>query len=251
MPNAPDGTVIRMQDGSLRVKRGAQWLPTGNMYVGPGPKLEPQDRKALAEARQGAERAGSAMLDLDRFQALNRKQGSGGLLGLPVVRDLHGLVNPEVGEMNSITKRLTPQEREPGSGPMSDKDVEMYGASVPGQRYLGPTNAKLAGRRRAGAIRHREYAAFQDYFARVNGTLNGAQEMWDEYKVAEPVYDPQSGTVRQARGWREYFGVSAPARGGGGRQAAPGAPAPRTARQAPVAGPDKMSDDDLRAEFGR
>lgn len=211
MANAPDGTVIRMPDGSLKVKRGVNWIPAGDMYAGPGPKLDPTERKQLGDARSSAERAGSAMMDLDRFQTLNRRQGSGGLMGLPVLRDLHGMVNPDVAEMNAITNRLTPQEREAGSGAMSDKDVEMYRSAVPGQGNPGPANKMIANRRRAGAMRQRDYSAFMEYYARVNGTLNGAQEMWDGYKEAEPVYDAARGEVRQATPWRQYFKVESAA----------------------------------------
>lgn len=224
---APEGTVIKKADGTYAIKRGGQWMPAGRMYAGPAPKLEATERKALGDYRAGAQRAGEVMIDLERFGSLNRQQGSGGVLGLPVIRDIHGMVNPMVGEMNAITNRLTPGEREAGSGAMSDKDVEMYRSAVPGQGYTGETNKNLRERRKAGAIRTREHAAFMDYYARVNGTLNGAQELWDEYKDAEPVYDPQKGVARQARPWRDYFGV------GGG---APAAPATRAGQTVTVGG---------------
>lgn len=211
--NAPDGTVIRMPDGSMRVKRGAEWLPTGKLYSGPGPKLAPQEQKTIATARTEAEKADGVIADVNRFSALNRKQGSGGILGLPGFRNLHGALDPEVGEMNAITNRLTPAQREAGSGAMSDKDVEMFRASVVGQGNYGNTNAKIGNRSKAGAMRQRDYAAFLDYFAKVNGTINGAQEAWDDYKTAEPIYDPKTGDVRQGRSWRAYYGL--PERSGG------------------------------------
>lgn len=208
MPLTPQAAASELvRRGTLTPEQADAKAPGWRLSVGAAPKLEATDRKTLETARAGAERAGEVMLDLSRFQSLNRKQGSGGFLGLPVVRDLHGMVNPVVGEMNSITNRLTPGEREAGSGAMSDKDVEMYRAAVPGQGYAGPTNKNIANRRRAGAIRQKEYKAFLDYFARTNGTLNGAQELWDEYKDADPVYDPEKGEVRQSRGWRAHFGI--------------------------------------------
>jgi hypothetical protein len=194
--------------GRLSPEQADAKAPGWRLYVGAAPKLEPQERKQLQEARAGAESAGAVMLDLDRFSALNKVQGSGGFKGLPVIRDVIGAFDPEVGEMNSITNRLAPKERQAGSGAMSDKDLETYKSSVPGQGYYGDANKRIGARRRAGAIREKEYAGFLDYFARVNGSLNGAQEMWDEYKTAEPVYDPQKGQVRRSRGWRDYFGVT-------------------------------------------
>lgn len=237
MPNAPDGTVIKMPDGSLRVKRGAQWLPTGSMYVGPGPKLEPQERKSLETARAAAEKAGGTLQDLDRFSTLNKQQKSGGPLGWPIVRDVVGAFDPEVGEMNAITNRLTPAQREAGSGAMSDRDVEMYRSSVVSYGQQGPANKAIGARSRAGAIRQKEHAEFLDYFARVNGTLNGAQEMWNAYKEAEPVYDHQKGSVRRYQPWRAYFGIGAQSSGQGQQRPAAGpaaTPAPKASAAAKV-----------------
>lgn len=232
-PMAPEGTVVLMQDGSYRVKRGGQWIDAGNLYVGPGPKLDPQERKQLGEVRMQAEKATGVMQDVDRFMSLNKEQPSGGLLGLPIVRDVQGLFDPEVSEMNAINNRLTPAQREPGSGAMSNADVAMYRSSVIGYDKPGSTNSKIGARTRAGALRQKEYAAFLDYYARVNGTINGAQEQWDEYKEAEPVYEPGTGRIRRAKPWREYFSIgSAPKPRGVG--ASPGQAKPPPAETRPA-----------------
>lgn len=242
--NAPEGTVIRMPDGSIKVKRGAEWLATGRLYVGPGPKLQPQEQKALATIRTEAEKAAGGIADLDRFSTLNRKQGTGGYLGLPGIRNVVGWVDPELSEMNAITDRLTPMQREPGSGAMSDRDVEMYKSSTVNAGRYGNANRNVGQRAKAGMMRQRDYAAFMDYFARVNGTLNGAQEAWDEYKIAEPIYDPDAGTIRQGRSWRNYFSIPEAPRG------APAPQARKPAAQAPrPADPRKLDDSYLRGKF--
>lgn len=206
---APEGTVVDMPDGSVKVKRGGRWIDAGRLYNGAAPKLTPQENKQLGEARMYAEKATGVMQDVDRFLSLNSQQASGGALGLPIVRNVQGLFDPEVAEMNAINNRLTPAQREPGSGAMSNADVDMYRSSVIGYDKPGPANQKIGARTRAAAIRQRDYAAFMDYYARVNGTLNGAQEMWDGYKEAEPVYDPRTGGIRRARPWRDFFGLGA------------------------------------------
>lgn len=221
MTQAPEGTVIRLQDGSTRVKRGGQWIAAGTLFQGAGPKLTPQEGKMLTDARTRAEGASSTISNLDRFMTLNRQEATGGLGGLPVVRNVRGMFDPQVAEMNAIVEQITPAQREPGSGVMSDADIRMYRASVVGLDKPGPANSRIAARGTAGAMRERDYAAFMDYYAKVNGTLNGAQEQWDAYKQAEPVYDPQSGQVRRARPWRQYFGIeqAQPSSGGSSGQA--------------------------------
>ncbi|MDP1873632.1 hypothetical protein [Phenylobacterium sp.] len=218
MAQAPEGTVIKLQDGSTRVKRGGQWIPAGNLFQGGAPKLEPQERTQLKEARQRAQTATGTINQLDRFMTVNRETPTGEFGGLPIVRNVRAMFDPNVAEMNSIVERLTPAQREPGSGVMSDADIKMYRASVVGVDKPGPANTRISALGKAGASRERDYAAYLDYYAKVNGTLNGAQEQWDAYAAAEPVYDPTAGTVRKATPWRQYFGIETPAPSAGGRQ---------------------------------
>jgi hypothetical protein len=251
MANAPDGTVIKMPDGSMRVKRGAEWLPTGKLYSGPGPKLETAEAKQLSEARLRAEAAEGTINDQARFSALNRKTGTGGQYAIPLgVGNLFagaaGVFNPELREMNSITERLTPTQRAVGSGPMSDADVNMYRKSVIGPGNEGNTNRAIGARMKAGATRERDYAAFLDYYAKVNGTLNGAQEAWDGYKTSNPIYDPETATVRKTQPWRAYFGLPETS----GTAPAPRAPTNPARKAPPQNDLRKMSDDQVRKMLG-
>lgn len=248
MANAPDGTVIRMPDNSMRVKRGAEWLPTGKLYSGPGPKLATGEQKQLTDARTRANAVEGVLNDQARFSALNKRTGTGGAYSLPLVGNMFagvaGAFNPDVREMNAITERLTPSQREVGSGPMSDADVNMYRKSVIGPGNDGSTNRAVGARMRAGATRERDYAAFMDYFAKVNGTLNGGQEAWDSYKTSNPIYDPETATVRQTQPWRAYFGLP---------EASGATPAPRAPAKAPPKATPRvggMSDDYLRSKYG-
>lgn len=248
MANAPDGTVIRMPDNSMRVKRGAEWLPTGKLYSGPGPKLATGEQKQLTDARTRANAAEGVLNDQSRFSVLNKRTGTGGSYSLPLVGNMFagvaGAFNPDVREMNAITERLTPAQREAGSGPMSDADVNMYRKSVIGPGNDGNTNRAVGARMRAGATRERDYAAFMDYYAKVNGTLNGGQEAWDSYKTSNPIYDPETATVRQTQPWRSYFGLPETS----GLTPAPKAPAKASPKTSPRVG--GMSDDYLRSKFG-
>jgi hypothetical protein len=250
MANAPDGTVIKMPDGSMRVKRGAEWLPTGKLYSGPGPQLATGEQKQLTDARTRANAAEGVLNDQARFSALNKRTPTGGYMGLPLVGNMFagvaGAFNPDVREMNAITERLTPAQREAGSGPMSDADVNMYRKSVIGPGNVGNTNRDVGTRMRAGAIRERDYAAFMDYYAKVNGTLNGAQEAWDGYKTSNPIYDPETATVRKTQPWRAYFGLPETS----GTAPAPRAPAQRAPTQSPAANSRKLDDNYLRSKFG-
>lgn len=207
MSKAPDGTVIKMQDGSTRVKRGGQWISAGNLFQGAAPKMTTQENQQLATVREGAAGAEGAIEQIDRFMTLNQKTPTGQIAGMQPYRSLRAAFDPNVAQMNAIVEKLTPAQREPGSGPMSDPDIAMYRASVIGVDKPGPANTKIAALARAGEQRRRDYAAYMDYYARLNGTLNGAQEQWDSYSAQEPVYDHKTGTARTARSWRRHFGI--------------------------------------------
>lgn len=214
----PDGSLWKQgpRGGLTKVSapitaRGVD--PTNPLYSSGGAigGLSSSERADLTKVRQAARGANSAIADANRFIALNQKTVTGGIqdrwtfTGIPQFKEA---INPNIQEMTTITNRLTPAQREAGSGAMSDRDVEMYRASVLNRGNEGPVNQAIAARLKAGAARERDYAAFLDEYAKVNGTLAGAQERWDNFSNEHPLYDYKTGTVRSGvPSWRQYFGV--------------------------------------------
>lgn len=173
------------------------------------PKMFAATEKELMGLDESAQTAQSLRADASRFKRLNEDVSTGGLGGLPVIRDVRAMVDPKVGEMKAIVEKMTPAMREAGSGAMSDRDVQMYRASVVGLDKLGPTNSALATVIDAGARRSGDYTAFKNEWARRNNTLVGSQEAWQAYAEDNPLFEGgETGTkVRKVTPWREYFGL--------------------------------------------
>lgn len=211
----PNGAVVaRGPRGGIKVLREATIASGADqsnpLFVGQGAVggLSGKERDSLVNNRDAAQLAEQRINELNRFEAVNLRANTGGWTdvasALPVVRELV----PNNVELRSITNKIAPTLRGAGSGAMSDKDLETFKTSIPNVGFEGPTNQNVAARLKAGSQRERDYAAFMDEFARVNGTTFGAQEKWDAYKNDHPLYDYEKGTVRTGvPSWRQYFGV--------------------------------------------
>lgn len=239
----PNGAVIAEGPrGGIRVLREATMVsgadPSNPLFqpMGAAGGLKPDERKELATFRGAASDAGSVIRDTSRFMELNRQASTGAPLSVPVLGDILVGLDPRKQEMRAITERLTPQQREAGSGAMSDRDVEMYRRSVVNIGQTGRANANVATVLQAGAARQREYSAFMEEYARANGTLVGAQERWGEYTAEHPLFqEDANGNVVPKRGvpsWRQYFGVPARRQGPAQPQRNPQTPAARPAAPA-------------------
>lgn len=221
----PNGQVVRYGPrGGMTVLRPATTAagadPNNPLFVGQGAvgSLSSKERDSLVGARDNAQAAGDRLSELSRFEAINQRAFTGGIQDpISAIPGLRAFT-PNNVEMRAITNKIAPTLRQANSGAMSDKDLETFKTSIPNVGATGPTNQAIGARLRAGSMRERDYAAFMDEFARVNGTTFGAQEKWDEYKTIHPLYDPKSGAVRSGvPSWRQYFGMTKPPRGGPGQ----------------------------------
>jgi hypothetical protein len=243
---APEGTVIEMPDGSQRVKRGGQWLPqSGFNTAAPGsgfftsdaaaPKLSADVQKALGKQRDAARTAADAAADARRFVDLNEDVATGGWDTWGPIGVVTSMMDPKKSEMRSIAERLVPANREPGSGDMSNKDVDMYRAAELSIEKPGPTNQAMAGVMAAGARRQSDYASFLDFYIQRRGSLLGSEEAWASYAEANPLFEKgKTGTiVRKTTPWRQWFGAEAAAQP---RPQTPAPARPATAPARPVTG---------------
>lgn len=172
--------LSRMTDEQLMAAyRAAQ----GGAPAAKPPKLTAQELKELQTARAAAQSQESSARDAERFLEVNRKVGTGQMWALPFASEIRGAFDPNFAEMQSITNRMAPLQRTPGSGASSDKDVAGFKKAVPNPDYVGPTNTSIARRIKDEARIAAEYAAFLDDFAATRGTLVGAQAAWQARKT--------------------------------------------------------------------
>lgn len=163
------------------------------------PKLGVQEQMQLRDARDVARNSQDVLRDLRRFGDLNQTEGSGGLNAIPLVDAFRGSFDPQVAEMNSITARLAPAQRVPGSGTTSDKDLALFLRASPSIKAPKEANDSLVERGRKEAIRRQAFAEFLDAYARQNGTLIGAAEAFRKQPImgVDTPYDLSKGQSRQ------------------------------------------------------
>lgn len=184
--------LSRMSDAELLAAYQREKAGVESANIGALPRT---DQTSLASAREEAEKARMASRAAERFLALNRVTGTGGLRnlgwsggGLSVGDLTAGVFGPNWDAMKSITASAAPQQRVPGSGPTSDFDARMLIAGFPSTTKRGDTNTMIARRIASEEARAKARASFLDVWSRRNGTLNGADaafsSWWENYAPA-------------------------------------------------------------------
>ena len=210
-PNDPSAPVLVYRGGKFMPEAsiGVDAKAPGSAYLtsGEGRQIPAAIQEELSGYRKGTEKVMGARANALRFQALNAENRTGGVMNL--LAPVRGAFDKGYSEMNSISAKLTPAEREVNSGAMSDKDTAMYKAATLDPNKPKATNDALAKVIRAGAIRQADYSAFMEEWAKRRGDITGAQEAWLAYSGANPMFRVEGGNT-QVNGWtpwRKWFGV--------------------------------------------
>lgn len=201
-----------------------------------------RDYNRLSERRETLGRHTPNLANLERFQALNRVQRTGGMqhqtmagierfnpLEWPgAVGNMFAKFDPEVREMSGIASGLQGQARPVGSGATSDFEQRLYRMGVPSEDKPGPVNDNIIRYQKGVIAEERDRTAFDDEFIRRNGSLSGSSEAWANYVTAHPyiVTDAKGRTQLNTKrpDWRQHFGLQAPQRPAGGQGQGAGQP---------------------------
>lgn len=176
-------TATNPKTGQRVVFRGGQWVNAG-MAPGaarPPPRLTPQEQIQLKEARESANSFGEIANQADQFVRLNRKAGTGPVYRIPGAEFIGEALNPNVAQMNALTARMAPAQRQPGSGTTSDRDLSLFLKAIPNVDRPGEANAAIARDMRQMADRRAQRAQFFDRYAQERGTLLGAEEAFAQF----------------------------------------------------------------------
>lgn len=172
-PSDPSAPVL--------VYRQGKFIPKTADLRGMSDLLKPQEQTALNDARDSATNSIQVMRQLNDFQNINEGRGTkaqetGGLFGGIANKAAALLGDPEAQRLDAITSVLAPQQRIPGSGTTSDRDLALYMKAVPGLDKSPVTNTEIIENARQEAVRRQQRSDFLDRYARQYGTLNGAEE---------------------------------------------------------------------------
>lgn len=171
-------------------------------------------RKAAAKDANSAQKI---LVDAQNFQKYNEKLnrkgsgniGTGGAMAIPFADAIVGAFDSDVSSMNAIVNRLLPEQREPGSGSTSDKDMGVFKLGLFGADKPFQANKVIADGFVQNAKDALDYQRFLDTYYKHAGNADEAGSLWKEYLNANPIFagedeTPTLNTNRQP--WREYFG---------------------------------------------
>lgn len=156
--------------------------------------------------------AAAAVPSIQRFLELNQQTPTGGVYSLPIVKQVATALSAPRSEMESITSKLVPQIGRQGlPGQASNLDVQMFRSAVVGQDKPLEANMAIGNALIAQAKRNKDYAEFLRTYADAYGDIRGADQAWQGYVNANPIFDPaaaQKGEHRlnlNVRNWRQFF----------------------------------------------
>jgi hypothetical protein len=177
-----------------------------------------QANKIKTAARSQADKSAATKAAAQAFVKLNDRTDTGGMYATPIIggmaRSLGSTFDTDVQQMEAITARIVPGQREPGSGAASDLDARMFERATVGVDKGKTANKAIANAISAQADRDSEYLNFVDWYFQRHRTTQGMDQAWQEFVNANPIFDPQKQEAfslnQQKKSWRQFFGVGQP-----------------------------------------
>ena len=167
--------------------------------------------KQLGAMRENVDAMGKMAEMANRFDDLLLDQDTGGILRQSEwARNINGAFDSQIQEMNSISDKMTPLLRNGFPGAASDSDRRMFRGGAPGSEKSPEVNRNIIVGMQTAAQNAQDRLSFMEAYVGQNNTLRGANEQWQKYLNANPIFDPNGNpsapslnTGRQS--WREFF----------------------------------------------
>jgi len=140
-----------------------------------------QAQKQLDDLRSAVSRGRNMVQLVNRFGELNRQVGTGGVLDVIPTPTMSSAKQ----EMESISARLTPSQREPGSGSSSDMDIKMFARGVPSVERRGDVNQKIRDQIIATQQEYENRLRVMESFLQDRGYLPSEQQTSQLMKIPE------------------------------------------------------------------
>lgn len=169
-----------------------------------------------------AEKSGQALLRMtDQLESAVQGAGDTGFAG-GIKQGIAGILG-EFGsgsqaqkyasgkEVQSLGAEIVRNARQIGSGPMSDKDVQMYLQSGPSLTNPEETNKAIIERMRTAGQLQSKYAEFMRNQRELGVPVNKAEQAWSGLVAENPYFirNEQTGTLVPNPAWKESFGSTA------------------------------------------
>lgn len=175
---------------------------------GPSPydnqNLSPRGRSNLVAAErarwekrqagndEAVKTATQTVTDMERFKFLSDRTSTGGVSGSPIGGAIRSLYDADVKEMRSITDRITPTLRQPGSGSTSDFDAKMFQGGTVGVDKPKTVNDNIATAAIEASKNQIARAQFERAYFDTYQHTGGMEAAWQRYLNANPIFDPRA-----------------------------------------------------------
>lgn len=126
--------------------------------------------------------------DAARFLELNGKVYTGGITDKFGPGRFVQSMGSDYSEMESITAKLAPAMRQPGSGATSDFDGKQFERATMGVDKPKKANVNIGAALIARSQIVQDYAQFRQSYLEQNGTLSGADRYWKKYSDDNPIF---------------------------------------------------------------
>lgn len=110
--------------------------------------------------------------------------------------------------LDSVKPDIIKATRTAGVGAMSDAEMKSYLASGPSTLNTPEGNALLIDKLRNVASLQKEYADFLETYRADQGTTQGAERYWAQYKAANPLFIQQGAELvanKNRPSWQDFF----------------------------------------------
>lgn len=213
-------------------------------------RLTPQEQRRVGDASTAAESASSLRDYATEFRALNARVRTGpgsGAWGLGQV------FNQQRARMNQLSTQMLLSLNRPGfTSAVSDADREMLAKSVPNTDIDGRVNDTSVEAINQAARNVEDRASFLDQYS-ARGSLQGAEQIWREYRRMNPIFDRHGGLRTNRPTFDQWIQMGAPDMSRGDQYLAPSSrdrAAPASALVRPSGQQSQRQQRELPKDFG-
>lgn len=211
------GRVVKVAigpDGNYAATEGDPAIPEGSAFPAPryntitglgnkaGPNINAEQKK-LNEVRAARDAAENLKNLTDKYIT----QSEGYPFGSMIWDTALQATNPKTAGLEGLNAQMALEIGKMAKGAMSDADRQWFILAAPNAKGKPESNAVFAMRANAVANDAAQYAQYiQNYMAEHGqGSLAEAMRYWDQYALANPIFDDNGDAIEDRKTYYEFF----------------------------------------------
>jgi hypothetical protein len=161
--------------------------------------------KVFLKTAPDIDKARKNLLDISEFESLNESiRPTGSFLDSAYQTARGWLGDGDRTRMDQLSTNMARQQRQPGEGAVSDFEGKMFQRMVGNKGQPGSSNSQFAAASRIVSQRAIDHRRFQENFLATNSTLIGAEDTWQKYLTANPMFT-RDGKLQPVKPFSEWL----------------------------------------------